>query len=109
MPSTSSLLKINFLCTFWGKGRILPEDTSIHEVQIYFLLKPKVAIAIPVKGSVILKWLMLKSYFAISSKFFLLIFLLETVVLGGRRMAFGYPILSLTPRCCLSAPAIVAM
>lgn len=34
---------------------------------------------------------------------------LKTTVLDGRRMAFGYPVLSWTPRCCLSAPAIVAM
>lgn len=34
---------------------------------------------------------------------------LQSTVLGGRRMAFGYPVLSQTPRCCLSAPANVAM
>lgn len=34
---------------------------------------------------------------------------LKSTVLGGRRMAFGYPVLSRTPRCCLSAPANVAM
>lgn len=57
-----------------GEGQFVePKDTLINKIQIFFLLKPNVVIAIPIQGSVILKWLTLKIYLATPSKFFFLI------------------------------------
>lgn len=62
MPSTSSLLKIYFPHVVWGKG------STYVKTKITFI-KPNIAIAIPVQGSVILKW-HAQIYLA-TSKFFL--------------------------------------
>lgn len=114
MPSTSSLLKIFFPHTFFWGGRA---DCGFKDCRSKFpifylkIKEPNVTIDIPVSGSDTIIVALKTEYSRIQCSWACDFYLenWEATVLGGRRMAFGYPVLSLMPRCCLSAPAIVAM
>lgn len=116
MPSTSSLLKIfSPIHSFGGEGQIVILKITDPNSPFFFFFylkiqQPNVTIDIPVSGSDTIIVALKTKYSRIqcwACGFHLESW--EATVLGGRRMAFGYPVLSLMPRCCLSAPAIVAM
>lgn len=114
MPSTSSLLKIfSPIPSFWGEGQIVVSKIADPNSPFFYLKikEPNVTIDIPVSGSDTIIVALKPKYSRIKCSWACDFYLenWEATVLGGRRMAFGYPVLSLLPRCCLSAPAIVAM